>query len=58
MFMEKKVLKKFKAFCIPPVNKPAVQAVGQTLPNATPPVDKIHPFSKIAITFEPVQRFR
>ena len=56
--MEKKVLKKFKAFCIPPVNKPAVQAVGQTLPNATPPVDKIHPFSKIAITFEPVQRFR
>ena len=23
----------------------------QTLPDATPPIDKIHPFSKIAITF-------
>ena len=26
----------------------------QTLPHATPPIGKIHPFSKIAIAFEPV----
>ena len=26
----------------------------QTLPDATPPIGKIHPFIKIAITFEPV----
>ena len=26
--------------------------------NATPPIGKIHPFSKIAITFEPVMQFR
>ena len=39
-------------------NKPAAQAVGQTLLNATPPVGKIHPFSKIAVTFEPIQQFR
>ena len=38
--------------------KPAAQAVGQTLPDATPPVGKIHRFSKIAVTFEPMQRFR
>ena len=36
------------------LNKPAVQAAGQTLP----PVDKIHPFSKISVTFEPIQRLR
>ena len=29
----------------------------QTLPDAAPPVGKIHPFSKIAVTFEPLQRF-
>ena len=28
----------------------------QTLPDDTPPVGKIHPFSKIAVTFEPVQQ--
>ena len=39
-------------------NKPAAQGEGQTLPDATPPVGKIHPFSKIAVTFEPIQRFR
>ena len=39
-------------------NKPAAQAAGQTLPNATPPVGKIHPFSKIAVTIEPTQQFR
>ena len=26
----------------------------QTLPDATPPIDKILPFSKIALIFEPV----
>ena len=31
-------------------NKPAAQAAGQTFPDATPPVGKIHPFSKIAVT--------
>ena len=30
----------------------------QTLPDATPPMGKIHPFSKIAVTFEPLMRFR
>ena len=39
-------------------NKPAAQAAGQTFPNATPPVDKIHPFSKIAVTIEPLRQFR
>ena len=38
-------------------DKPAAQAAGQTLPNATPPLGKIHPFSKIAITFEPMKQF-
>ena len=38
-------------------NKPAAQAAGQTLPDATPSVGKIHPFSKIAVTFEPMQLF-
>ena len=30
----------------------------QTLPDEAPPMGKIHPFSKIAVTFEPVMRFR
>ena len=29
----------------------------QTLPDATPPIGKIHPFSKMAITFEPLMHF-
>ena len=29
----------------------------QTLPDATPPIGKIHPFSKMAITFEPLKQF-
>ena len=29
----------------------------QTLPDATPPIGKIYPFSKMAVTFEPVMRF-
>ena len=28
----------------------------QTLPDATPPVGKIHPFIKMAVTFEPIQQ--
>ena len=39
-------------------NKPATQAAGQTIPGATPPVGKNHPFIKIAVTFEPIQQFR
>ena len=35
-------------------NKPAAQAAGQTLPDVTPPVGKIHPFRKIPVTFEPI----
>ena len=29
----------------------------QTLPGATSPIGKIHPFSKFAITFEPIMQF-
>ena len=29
----------------------------QTLPDATPPIGRIYPFSKMAVTFEPVMRF-
>jgi hypothetical protein len=29
----------------------------QTLPDATPPIVKIHPFSKFAITFKPLMLF-
>ena len=38
-------------------NKPAAQPAGQTLPYATPPVGKIHSFSKIVVSFEPIQLF-
>ena len=31
-------------------NKSAAQAARQTLPDATPPVGKFHPFSKIPVT--------
>jgi hypothetical protein len=34
------------------------QAAGQTLPKATPPVGKIHPFNKIGAIFEPIQGLR
>ena len=27
----------------------------QILPVATPPVGKLHPFSKVSVTFEPIQ---
>ena len=39
------------------LNKPAAQAAGQTLPDATPPVGKIHQFSKIVVPIKPIQRF-
>ena len=29
----------------------------QTLPNANPPIGKIHHFSKFAVTFEPLMQF-
>ena len=29
----------------------------QTLPDATPPIGKIYPFTKTAVTFEPGMRF-
>ena len=29
----------------------------QTIPDEAPPVGQIHPFSKIAVTFRPIQRF-
>ena len=32
-------------------NKPAAQVAGQTLPDAAPPVGKIHRFRKIAVIF-------
>ena len=30
----------------------------QTLPDETPPLGKIHLFTKIAITFDPMKRFK
>jgi len=29
----------------------------QTLPDATPPIGKIYPFIKMAVTFEPAMQF-
>ena len=29
----------------------------QTLPDATPPIGKIYPFTKMAVTFEPLMQF-
>ena len=35
-----------------------MQAAGKkTLPDEAPPIGKIHPFSKIAVTVEPLMRF-
>ena len=34
------------------LNKPAVQAKGADPPNASPPIGKINPFRKIAVTLE------
>ena len=48
----------FKKFSVFKRNKLAAKAAGLTLPDATPPVGKIYPFSKINVTFEPIQRFR
>ena len=38
-------------------NKPAAQAAGQTLPDATPPQGKTPQFTKIAVTFDPIKGF-
>ena len=32
-------------------------AAAQTLPDATPPEGKIHPFNKITVSFEPIWQF-
>ena len=40
------------------LNKPAAQAAWQTLPDATPPVGKIHPFSNIAVNSQTIQQIR
>ena len=29
----------------------------QTLPDATPPIGKMYPFTKMAVTFEPLMQF-
>ena len=33
-------------------------SIGPLVPNATPPIGKIHPFNNIGVTFEPVMQFR
>ena len=38
-------------------DKPATQAARRPLTDATPPTGKIHPFSKMAITLEPMMLF-
>ena len=42
----------------PCFNKPAAQAAGQTLPDATPMLGKIPPFTKIAVTCGTIKRFK
>ena len=51
-----KTVKIMRTRLAPPVDikKPAAQAAGQTLPDATRPLGKIKPFSKIGVTFEPI----
>ena len=42
----------------PIINKPAAQAAGADPPPAeAPPIGKIRPFSKMAVTFEPLMGF-
>ena len=31
-------------------------SLSQTLPDAAPPIGKIHPFNKMTVTFEPMMR--
>ena len=38
-------------------DKPTMQVACKPLTDATPPTGKIHPLSKIAITFEQMMRF-
>ena len=37
--------------------KPAAQAAGTDPSHAASPIGKVHPFSKIAVTLEPVMQF-
>ena len=39
-------------------NKPAAQAAEQTFHDATPPLGKIPPLTKIAVTFDQIKQFR
>ena len=42
----------------PPIKTSLLRRLqAQTLPDATPPIGKIYPFTKMALTFEPVMRF-
>ena len=47
---------RFKAFQSAKKTSLLRRLQAQTLPDATPPAGKIHPFSKIAVTFEPIQQ--
>ena len=38
-------------------NEPAAQAPGQTIPDEATAIGKSHPFSKMAVTFEPLVGF-
>ena len=43
------------AMYVQPVEKSVLRRLEvQTLPDATPPIGKIYPFTKMAVTFEPV----
>ena len=54
MTIKQVILNSYFSFLL---KQPCFAGCAQTLPNATPPTDKIHPLSKIAVTFEPVIRF-
>ena len=43
--------------CLPNETSLLRRLQAQTLPDATRPIGKIHPFRKIAITFEPLMGF-
>ena len=46
------------AMYVQPVEKSVLRRLQvQTLPDEAPPIGKIHPFSKMAITFKPVMQF-
>ena len=56
--MEKKICREhLNLFLIAPETCLLRKLLVQTLPHATPPIGKINPFSKMAITFEPLMGF-